>query len=176
MKEGLGTRTNLHPPAGIKFHLAPKGSYCLEQMLATISNLPNRYHPFTIKNFGIYVLDDYSVHLFRQVQEAFLKQGYILIRISGAVTGNIQINDTNIHGPLKKKYRELEQELMIAQLKSEPTKIGDDMMRMLVESNSLDVDIPARYKALWVTNKLDGSEDYLVSERVMTLVGTNLCI
>ena len=51
------------------------------------------------------------------------------------------------------------------------------MMRMLVESNdSIDVDIPARYKALWVTNKLDGSEDHLVSERITTLVGQKLML
>ena len=149
-------------------------------MLATISNLPNRYNPFTIKNFGIYVLDDYSVHLMPEVKSALLKRGYILVGIGGGVTGDIQINDRDIHSPLKKKYRELERELMITQLRSEPNKIPkpnrNDMMRMLVESNdSIDVDIPARYKALWVTNKLDGSEDHLASERIITLVVKNVC-
>ena len=74
--KGKGTRTKLQPPAGIKYHWAPKGSYRLEQMLATVSNLPNRYNPFTIKNFGIYVLDDYSVHLMPEVKSALLKRGY----------------------------------------------------------------------------------------------------
>ena len=97
------------------------------------------------------------------------------------VTDNNQINDTNIHSPLKKKYRELEQQFMITQLRSDPTKIPQpsryEMMRMLVESNSsIDVDIPACYKALWITNKLDGSEDHLVSERIMTLVGQKLML
>ena len=51
------------------------------------------------------------------------------------------------------------------------------MMRMLVESNdSIIVDIPARYKALWVTNNLDGSDDHLVSERIITLVGQKLML
>ena len=51
------------------------------------------------------------------------------------------------------------------------------MMRMLVESNdSIDVDIPARYKFLWITNKLNGTEDHLVSERVVTLVGQRLMV
>lgn len=69
---------------------------------------------------------------------------------------------------------------MMAQLRSDPTKIPqpnrNDMMRMLVESvNSIvNIDIPARYKALWITNKLDGSEDYLVSEQVVTMVGREL--
>ena len=42
---------------------------------------------------------------------------------------------------------------------------------MLLESwNSLEIDVTSRFKALWVTNALDGSEDYLVSERVFALV------
>ena len=45
--KGKGTRTSLHPPDGIKYNWAPKGSYRLEQMLYTISNLPNRYNIFT---------------------------------------------------------------------------------------------------------------------------------
>lgn len=177
--KGKGTRTHLSPPDGIKYHWAPKGSYRLEQMLATISNLPNRHNLFMMRNYCIYVLDDYSVHLMPEVKSALLKRGYVLIGIGGGVTGDIQINDTDIHSPLKKKYRELEQELMIAQLRSDPNKIPqpnrNDMMRMLVESfNSLNIDISARYKALWLTNKLDGSEDYLVSERIMRLVGERL--
>ena len=56
---------------------------------------------------------------------------------------------------------------------SQPTR--DDMMRMLVESlQSIDIDIPARYKALWLTSALDGSEDYLASEKIMSLVGKDL--
>ena len=68
---------------------------------------------------------------------------------------------------------------MIAQLTSDPNKIPqpnrNDMIRMLVESfNSLNIDISACYKVLWLTDKLDGSEDYLVSERIMRLVGGRL--
>ena len=72
-------------------------------MVATISNLPNRYNHFTIKNFGIYLLDDYSTHLMAEVKADLLKQGYILVGIGEGVTGNIQLNDTYIHSPLKKK-------------------------------------------------------------------------
>ena len=38
--KGKGTRNTLQPPEGIKYNWAPKGSYPLEQMLYTISNLP----------------------------------------------------------------------------------------------------------------------------------------
>ena len=69
------------------------------------------------------MLDDYSVHLMPEVKAALLKRGYTLVGIGGGVTGDIQINDTDTHSPLKKKYRELEQQLMVAQLRSDPTKI-----------------------------------------------------
>ena len=106
--KGKGTRTSLHPPDGIKYNWAPKDSYRLEQMY-TISNLPYRYNIFTPKNYAIYVLNDYSVHIMPKIQEALLKRGYVPAIIGGGVTGDIQINDTNLHSPLKAKYRELEQ-------------------------------------------------------------------
>ena len=40
------TRTTLHPPEGIKYNWAPKGSYRLQQMLYTISNLPHEIRHF----------------------------------------------------------------------------------------------------------------------------------
>ena len=80
------------------------------------------------------------------------------------MTGDIQLNDTDLHSPLKAKYRELEQLLMIDQLKASPKKIPqssrDDMMRMLSESfEAVETDVATRFKSLWVTNALDGSED-----------------
>ena len=49
------------------------------------------------------------------------------------------------------------------------------MMRMLIESlQNINADIPARYKALWLTSALNGSEDYLVSDKIMSLVGDDL--
>ena len=95
--KGKGTRNKLDPPDGIKFNWAPRGSYRLDQMLKTISNLPNKFNIFTPKNYAVYVLDDYSMHLMPEVKEAFLKRGYVPNIIGGGITGDIQINDTGIH-------------------------------------------------------------------------------
>ena len=39
------------------------------------------------------------------------------------------------------------------------------MMKMVVESiNSVNLDVESRFKALWVTNSLDGSEYYLATQ------------
>ena len=91
--KGKGTRTRLNPPEGIKFQWAVKGSYRLEHMLKTISNLRNRHNIFTAKNYTIYVLDDYSVHLMPDIKDALMKRGNILMGIGGGITGDIQIND-----------------------------------------------------------------------------------
>ena len=51
------------------------------------------------------------------------------------------------------------------------------MMRMLdIAWKSVlgRVDVEDRFKALWVTNNFDGSEDFLVSQKIMDLVGTEL--
>ena len=104
-----------------------------------------------------------------EIKEAVLKRGYILVVIRGRVTGDIQVHDKDVHSPLKAEYRQLEQELMIYQLTENPQKIPQpsrsDMMRMLDESfHSLKIDFANSFKALWVTNALDGSKDHLVSE------------
>ena len=95
------------------------------------------------------------------------------------MTEDIQINDTNLHAPLKTTNQELGKSLMIDQLRTNPKKIPqptwDDMMGILEEIfKSSEIDVVNHFKALWVTNALDGSEDCLVSERLMSLVGENI--
>ena len=81
-----------------------------------------------------------------EIKAALLKKGYIFVRTGGGVTGDIQINDTDFHSPLKAIYRELEQNLMMEQLRLDPKKIPqppiDHIMQMLQESwNSLEIDV-----------------------------------
>ena len=60
-------------------------------------------------------------------------------------------------------------------LRKIPQPTRHDMMRMLIESfKSLESDFVNRFKTLWVTNFSEGSEDYLVSERLMLLVGEKM--
>lgn len=91
--KGKGKRIKLDAPEGVYFQWAEKGSYRLEQMLETISHLPNRKNMFTgEKDYAIYVLDDYAVHLMPEVRQALRKRGYILVLIGGGVTGDIQVS------------------------------------------------------------------------------------
>ena len=122
-------------------------------MLGTISNLPNCHQVFTMKNYCIYAVDDYSLHIMPKVKKALLKRGYVYVEIGGRVNGDTQTNDTDIYVPLKREYRKIEQELMINQLQYDPKKMPkstrDDMMQILVESlQNINVDIPERHEAL----------------------------
>ena len=106
--KGKGTRTKLDPPPGVHFQWAEKGSYRVENMLEIIKHLPNKANPFTCKNFDIYVLDNYSVHCTEDIKNALFAKGYGPIIMGGGITGDMQINDTHLHCPLKSVYRERE--------------------------------------------------------------------
>ena len=141
--------------------------------------VPNRFDVFNHKNFAIYVLDNYAVHLQEEIRKALLERGYILVLIGGGVTGDIQINDTHHHGPLKAKYRKIEMDLMLEKLKEQPKKIPapsrDEIMAMMDTSlKNLPFDSKEAYKSLGVTAKLDGSEDHLISDKIIQLVGEKL--
>ena len=64
---------------------------------------------FTPKNYAIYVLDDYSVHLLPEVKEALLKHGFIFVGTGNGITGDVQVNDTDLNSELKREYRKREQ-------------------------------------------------------------------
>ena len=71
-----------------------------------------------------------------EIKEALLKGVYVPVFIVVRVTADIQVNETDLHAPLKAKYWEQEQSLMIDQLRANPRKIPqptqDDMLRMLI--------------------------------------------
>ena len=123
--KGKGTylQSKLNIQDKVHVQWAPKGSYRLETMLRTISHLKNRANPFTESNNAIYILDDYSVHVNKEVRQALRAKGYIPICISGGITGDIQINDTHAHHKLKMAYREQEARLMLEMLDEHPNKI-----------------------------------------------------
>ena len=86
-------RIHVNPPEGSYCQFAEKGSYRLNQLLETIKHLPNRSDIF--RNpipYAIYVLDDYAVHLMKEVRDELLKRGYILVIIGGGITGDIQVS------------------------------------------------------------------------------------
>ena len=177
--KGKGTRTKIDVPDSVKYQWSESGSYRIEYMLKTISNLPNRYNPFTQKNFAIYVLDDYAVHLIPDIRKELYMRGYILVVMGGGITGFIQANDTDLHHHLKAKYRHREMELMLKMLEVDSKKVPspnrEHMITMLLDSwKEIDVDFKGVFKRLFVTSNLDGSEDFLVSDKLFSLIGDDM--
>ena len=69
--------------------------------------------------------------------------------------------------------------LMLEQLEKDLTKIPspsrNEMMSMLLEAlESLQIDTKKEFKSLFVTKSLYGSEDYLVSDKLFSLVGEEI--
>ena len=175
--KGKGAETKIDV-TNVKYQWSPSGSYRLEHTLKTIKSLPNRFNPFTQKGFAIYV-DDYAVHLMPEIRKALYERGYILILMGGGITGFIQANDTDLHKRLKALYREEEMNLMLKMLEADKSKIPspsrDNMIKMLLSSwDAITTDFSQVFKKLFVTNKLDGSEDYLVSDKLFSITGSEI--
>lgn len=78
---------------------------------------------------------------------------------------------THLQSALKSGYRKKEPQLMLQKLSSHPQKVPasdcNDMMKMLEESMET---VKFHYKkTVWVMNALNGSEDFLVSDKIRTL-------
>ena len=133
-----GTRTKVNVADDIKFQWSPKGSYRFGHMLKIISNLPNCYNPFTKRNYAIYVLDDYAVHLMPEIRKALFQRGYILVVMGGGITAFIQANNTHLHRQLKAYHCHLEMELIMEKLRADkkkvPTPTREEMINMTVKA------------------------------------------
>ena len=97
----------------------------------------------------------------------------------GGITGFLQSNDTHLHRKLKANYRDLEMELLMEKLQADKKKVPsptrEEMINMAVKaSRKVDVSFIEVFKELFVTNKLDGSEDYLVSDKLFALIGNEI--
>ena len=55
-----------------------------------------------------------------QVKQALQARGNILILYGGGITGDLQVNDTHMHRPLKTQYRHMESDLMLQKLSKDP--------------------------------------------------------
>ena len=157
--KGKRTRTKVNVADDIKFQWSPSGSYRFEHVLKTISNLPNRYDPFTQKNYATYVLDDYAVHLMSEMRKALFQRGYILVVMGVGTTGFIQANGTHLHRQLKAYYRDLEMELMMEKLRADkkkvPTPTREEMINMTVKAaKKIDVNFVEVFKQLSPINSM----------------------
>ena len=114
-----------------------------------------------------------------EVRKALWDQGFILLIIGGGIARFVQVNDTHFHKQLNNEFREKESESMLGKLTKDPQKIPSpnrsEIMSLLVESEkAIALDTNATIKSVWVTYSLDGSEDYLVSNKLFGLFGDSM--
>ena len=128
-----GIRVKVNPLGKIKVQWAEKGAYRLEH-IEFIERFPTIHTSFYPQNRDVFTLDDYSAHLPPDVHKALFKKGYFLVNIGSGITGDIQVNDTDYHHPLKQEYRREEMLLMVQKLQENPSKIPsplrDDIMKL----------------------------------------------
>ena len=96
--------------------------------------------------------------------------------LSGGITGDLQLNNTDLHHPLKASYRKKEAASVIEKLRENPDNIScpsrGETMKMrkaAFEETIAKVDV-ATFKRNGLTIKLDSSEDHLVSSKLKALV------
>ena len=122
-------------------------------------------------------LDDYSVYLDLSISDALIKNEYFLIIMGGGITGDIQVNDTDLHHPLKTIYCNKESNLVVDKSAADRTKIPtptrDNVMHMLCSAwgkMTSEFDMELAFKQNAISINLDGSEDHLVKTGLFTLV------
>ena len=175
--KGTGKQVKLNPPSGSTVQWAPKGSYRLEHVVKFCDQVPAQPCALFPQKRKIFTLDDYSAHLDPAVKESLSKRGYFLVILPGGITGDLQVNDTDLHYTLRASYREKEVALMIEKLRENPDKIlspsKDEIMSMCkaaFEETIAKVDVTDAFKRNGLTVKLDGSEYHLVSSQLKALV------
>ena len=56
-----------------------------------------------------------------------------------------------------------------------PAPTRDEMMHLTAKAHAeLDIDVKSAFNQLWLTKALDGSEDYMVSDRIVKLISNKM--
>ena len=172
-----GKRVKLNPPSAVRVQWAPKGSCRLEHVLKICKEVHVQTCALFPQKRKIFTLDDYSAHLDPAVTESLSKRGYFLVILPGGITGNLQVNDTDLHHPLKTSHREKKATLMTENLRKHPDKIPSPsraeiikMCKTAFAETLKELDVSDTFKRNGLTIKLEGSEDYVVPSKLKALV------
>ena len=114
-----------------------------------------------------------------EVRRALFERGYISVPMGGRITGDEQVHDTHAHRPLEGHYRDMESELMLQKLTEDSSKTSNPDCSGIIDLTlkawgKVTVDYKKAFKQNFVTNTFNGSEDFLVSDRIFRLVGEDV--
>ena len=149
----------------------------MANVLAFIDKLPKP--SLFAKVLNIFMLDDYSAHLDASVRKKTLARGYIPIYFGGGITGDVQVNDTHAHHPVKVEYRMNETDWSLDELKKHPEKVPTPSRSNVASfchqvQQKTPMILPSAFKTNFMTIAFDGSEDHLVGRGLWALVGNEM--
>ena len=131
--------------------------------------------PFTERKPAILVLDSFRGHLTKDVNAAMKKINVCPAVIPGGCTSLLQPLDVSINKPMKDRARQLWQEYMLQMSDTDtPTKSPSkqqilDWIVAAQEQVNQDM-ICKSFLVTGITNKLDGSEDYLMNDNIRAVL------
>ena len=109
---------------------SPKGSYRHADVLNFLSTHLPDMTPQS-RRWRIIMADDFSAHLAPQVFEMCWSKGYVEITHGGGASMVAQTNDTDHHAHVRKRFIELQTELMIRKAR----RMGGGMVDLTTEAN-----------------------------------------
>ena len=146
---------------------SPSGSYQEPDLLDYLE----RVYPLPLQprqRWRILLLDAYAPHQTERVRRCAWQRRVIIVIHGGGTTSVGQVNDTDLHKPMKKEYIELEMDDALRQAalgKACPMVRREDAMAWMSIvwfQTHMHLQAADGFKKVGITNALDGSEDDLV--------------
>jgi hypothetical protein len=151
-----------------------KGSYRQEHILRYLAKWldPWTDERSAAADYRLLMMDMAGSHVQQSVVDFAWGRGYMVLYHYGGITGVLQVNDTDLHGPFQRLYLEEEQqsfnekqELRPGCIARSPREVLDDVAttwRRVRHDHAVK-----GHKYTFLTCALDGSEDKLVSREAL---------
>ena len=144
---------------------SPKGSYRLEHVLDYLENILDPWRDG--RDWRIVWCDTFAPQCCDAVVRLCWSRGYILLIHGGGVTPVVQPPDTDLHGPLRRKYMDMEMSFAVAEQRRNRRSLGtpheqDCMawMAMLWSEKTMHVEAAQGFRKTGLSLPLDGSCDF----------------
>ena len=163
-------KLRLPADVNISVQWATKGSYREDHILQFLRSWLDPWTDEREKagDFRILLMDVAKSHLAERIVEFAWSRGYVTLFHYGCTTGVAQVNDTDLHGALERVYLEIEQASFNEQQLYEPGCVNRRPQDVLDDAVCAwkQLDHTAGVAGHWrngLSNKLDGSEDHLIT-------------
>ena len=147
--------------------VSPSGSYNESDIIDYMQQVLEP--PTEERRWRILLVDAYRAQMTDAVRRCAWRMKYVLIVHGGGSTGVSQVNDTDLHQPLKKGYVEMESAEMLDQQRLRPASVPvprkEDCLAWLAavwHNPALHAAVAAGFWKTGQANALDGSQDHLL--------------